>query len=323
MALSYEFSIGSVRAKECSLFSAADIEQMLALGSEEELFRFLSDKGYGDGDTVDELLEDNTRRMWSYLRSIAPDMEIFSPFMRSNDIHNFKTVLKGMMSGRDTDDMILEPGTISVGVMKEAVESRRFDRLPQWLSEAADQSYNLLAQTKDARLSDALIDRAYLSRLQTDAQETKTPFLAEYFRATTFYADIKLLIRAARTSASRDYLERAVCPVEGLDKPQAVKKALSGSDALLKYLSSIQAYSCYRAIEAYNSSPSEFERYVDNYLMQLTRKSCRYGIEGAQPMLGYYLACENERKIIHIIAGGIRTKTPPEKIRERLRETYG
>ena len=46
MALSYEFSIGSVRAKECSLFSAADIEQMLALGSEEELFRFLSDKEY-------------------------------------------------------------------------------------------------------------------------------------------------------------------------------------------------------------------------------------------------------------------------------------
>lgn len=323
MALSYEFSIGSVRAKECSLFDAAAVEQMLALDSEEELFRFLSDKGYGDGDTVEELLESNTERMWKYLRGIAPDMELFAPFMRRNDIHNLKTVLKGMMSGRDTDDMIMDPCTISVSSMKEAVESRRFDKLPDWLSGAADQAYNLLAQTKDARLSDALIDRAYLDRLLIDARQTKTPFLSEYFKAEIFYADIKLLIRAARTSASRDYLERAVCPVDGLDKSRAVKGALSGNDALMKYLEKLDAYSCSKAIEAYRESPSEYERFVDNYLLQLTRKCCRYGIEGAQPMLGYYLACENERKIIHIIDGGIRTKTPPEKLRERLRETYG
>lgn len=37
MSLSYEFSIGSVRAREKNLFNTADYEQMLALKSEEEL----------------------------------------------------------------------------------------------------------------------------------------------------------------------------------------------------------------------------------------------------------------------------------------------
>ena len=39
MALSYEFSIGSVRAKETSLFTNADIDRLLACKDEEELAR--------------------------------------------------------------------------------------------------------------------------------------------------------------------------------------------------------------------------------------------------------------------------------------------
>ena len=50
MALSYEFSIGSVRAKEKNLFTNSDIEHMLGCENVNELCRYLSDKGYGEGD---------------------------------------------------------------------------------------------------------------------------------------------------------------------------------------------------------------------------------------------------------------------------------
>ena len=323
MGLSYEFSIGSVRAKECSLFSGADIEQMLSMKSSGDLFRYLSDKGYGEGDNVDELIESNSQKMWSYLKSVAPDMSVFDPFIRQNDIHNIKTIIKGLMSGRDTDELMAQPASVPPEKLRDAAENHRFDKLPGWIADAAEKSYTLLAQTKDARLSDALIDRAYLDWLGSAAEAEKNMFLAEYFRNYIFYADIKLMIRAARTSASRDYLERAVSEVDGLDKPEAVKRALSGFDQFMKYLAKLDAYDCRQAIAAYNVSPSEFERFVDNRLMALTRRCCRYASEGASPMLGYYLACENERKLIHIIDGGIRTDTPPDRIRERLRDTYG
>ena len=68
MALSYEFSIGSVRAKETSLFTKADVEHMLGLKTEKELVLFLNDKGYGEGDTIDEIAELNGTSVEQLLR---------------------------------------------------------------------------------------------------------------------------------------------------------------------------------------------------------------------------------------------------------------
>ena len=67
MALSYEFSIGSVRAREKSLFTSADIEQLLSYKSVDEVRRFLIDKGYGDGSDIDEIIADHTEKVWDYL----------------------------------------------------------------------------------------------------------------------------------------------------------------------------------------------------------------------------------------------------------------
>ena len=67
MALSYEFSIGSVRAKETSLLNAQDIEQLLACQSIAQLCAVLSDKGLGSGDSVEEILRDRTEKTWAYL----------------------------------------------------------------------------------------------------------------------------------------------------------------------------------------------------------------------------------------------------------------
>lgn len=323
MALSYEFSIGSVRAKECSLFGSAEFEQMLGMKSEEELCRFLSDKGYGEGSSADELLESNTQAMWAYIKSVAPDMGIFTPFLQRNDIHNIKAVIKGLMSGKNTESLMADPCTIPRRLLMEAAENRRFDKLPEWIGDAADKAYALLAESGDARLSDGLIDCAYMKELSRAADENGSVFLAEYFRTLIFYTDIKILLRGARTGASRDYFERAVCPIAGLDRKTAIGKALSGESNLVRYLEHIDAYDCRGAAKAYGESPSQFERFVDNKLIALVRKSCRYASEGAEPLLGYYLGCEAERKVIHIIDGGIRTKTPTDKIRERLRDTYG
>ena len=92
MRLSYEFSVGSVRAREKRLFTSAELEQMLNLKSENELVRFLKDKGYGDGETVSEIVESNTEQMWKYIEGVAPDFSIFKPFLLKNDVHNIKNL---------------------------------------------------------------------------------------------------------------------------------------------------------------------------------------------------------------------------------------
>ena len=323
MALSYEYSVGSVRAKENALFHNADAEQMLALRDETQLARYLKDRDFGDGDTVDEILESNAQRTWEYLRSIAPDFAVFNPFFYQNDLHNLKTVLKGTMASAPYEALLIEPSTIPVSELKEAVENRRFDRLPSWISEAADAAYETLAHTKDARSSDALIDRAALEELLRTGKSSDSPFLREYLERIVFYADMKIAIRAARVGAGDYYLERAICEMDVFKKSELVSAVLKGEEALLKYLEKIPAYDARRAVEAYRTAPAAFERFTDNEVMRLAKRLCKLSVEGADPMIGYMIGCDYDRKLVEMIASGLRMKSPPEVIRERLREIYG
>lgn len=323
MALSYEFSIGSVRAKETSLYTGADIDRLLACNSESELAGLLSDKGYGDGKTVDEIIDSHTSQMWSYIKSIAPDMDVFSPFFRLNDAHNFKLILKCVMADRDFSALLLTPCTISAETLKEAVEKRKFSLLPEWLSRPADKAYEVLAHTGDARMSDALTDKAVMEKMLIDADEFNSEFLKKYFKAFVFYSNIKIALRSAKTGTSMDYLLKALCDIEEFRKNSVISAALKGIDSLVDELAKYPEYGCREAIAEYKKSPSAFERFVDNKLIGYAKESCKRTSEGAEPLLGYYLGCEAEKKAIHIIASGLRTATDKNIIKERLREIYG
>lgn len=323
MAVSYEFSIGSVRAKEKSLLSRTDMEQLLACSSEGEIAATLTDKGYGEGITVEEILSSHTAALWAYLRSVAPDFSIFDPFLIQNDIHNFKVILKGAMANRDCDHLLLAPSTIDVDVLRRAVEGRLMQLLPEWLQTNADKAYEALAHTGDARLSDAYVDKAAMLEMLRLCSGSRSKFLDEYMKNFVFYCNIKTVLRSARTGANREYLKRAMVRYEGFRKYEMIAAAMKGSEALIEMLSHISDFGCDKATEAFKESPSAFERFVDDRLTLLTIESCKRTSEGAEPLLGYYLGSEVEKKAIHIITSGVRTKSGAETIRERLREIYG
>lgn len=323
MALSYEYSIGSVRAKEKSLFNSADIEQLLASPDVPHLCAVLNDKGYGDGQTVDEIIDNHMDGVWAYLKSVAPDFDIFKIFSIQNDVHNFKVILKGTLSGRSWEELILRPCTIEPETIKEAIEHRKPALLPEWLSSSADLAYETLAHTGDARLSDAIVDKAVMKQTIVLASALKSEFIKAYFNNQIFYNDIKIAIRASRTKSGKDYLVKALCAVEGLDRRPLIDWTLKGYDKLIDELSKKREYDCDKAIEQFKTSPSAFEKFVDDRLIIMARESCKRASEGMEPLIGYYLGVEAEKKVIHIIASGIRTGSDTEIIRERLREIYG
>ena len=324
MALSYEYSIGSVRAKETSLFTKADVEQFLCCNGTDELCQLLRDKGYGSGSSFEKIAEDHMDQTWAYLKSVAPDFSVFDPFLIQNDVHNFKVALKGTMSARDYyKELFITPCTIGHEAVINAVEHRDMRALPEWLQKAAEQAYDLLAHTGDAKASDAALDKAVMEEMLRAAQSFKSEFLKEYIRTSVFYSDVKIALRAARTGADKSYLGSALCEVEGFDEKSIVRAALKDSDSLVAELSRIDSCGCKAAMEEYKKSPSAFERFVDDRLMSLAKESCKRASEGAEPMLGYYLGEEAEKKTLQIIYSGIKTKTDQDIIRERMREIYG
>ena len=69
MALSYEYALGSVRAKEGKLFKKQDIDVLMACTTVQELASTLSDKGF-EGDSIDQMLEARTNDLWRYIESV-------------------------------------------------------------------------------------------------------------------------------------------------------------------------------------------------------------------------------------------------------------
>ena len=323
MSLSYEYSVGSVRAREKSLLSPVDIEQLLSLGSVEKIARFLSDKGYGDGSTVDEILISHDKKVWDYLNQTAPDINVFSPFYIQNDVHNLKVVLKGVMADRKYDDLFLSPYTIEPELITEAVEHRAFQKFPEWLSDSADRAYEIIAHKGDARECDSILDKAVMDEMIRRCDGFRSQFLKDYINTFVFYNNIKIAIRSSKTKVNADFLNNALSEVKDFRKDAVVSSAVKGTDYLMDELSKYSEYDCKRAIEQYKLSPSAFEKFVDDRLITLAKESCKRTSEGAEPLIGYYLGCEAEKKVIHIIASGVRTGSDKEIIRERLREIYG
>lgn len=321
MSLSYEFSIGSVRAKENSLFTNSDIEHMQSCNNEKELIHYLNSKGI-DGKTIDEIILDKSAKMWKYLKNIAPDFDIFKPFLLQNDIHNLKVVLKGILSGKDYENLILSPNTIELSTLKKAVENNKFSLLPNWLISSAENAYKILAHTGDAKKSDAVIDKALMEETIILAKKSGSKFLLEYFNTLFFYSNIKIAIRSSKTETSRDYLNQALCPLDGFKIQEVINSALKGYENLLNTLEKFSEYNCDKAIEEYKNSPSDFEKFIDNKLIKITKENCKRTSEGAEPLMGYLIACEREKQIINIIACSLRTNTDKEVLRERVREIY-
>lgn len=323
MAISYEYSIGSVRARETSLLSMQDAERLLSCSDTAQLCATLSDMGIGEGSDVETILAQHEQETWAYLKSIAPDFDIFTPFIIVNDIHNFKVALKGTMADREYKELMLLPCRVPHETIIKAVENRRMNLLPDFMEKPCDKAYELLAHTSDARTADSILDRALMDEMLRLSLKYRSAFLREYFQTLIFYNNVKIVIRASRAKPTRDYLNNSLCEVPSFGKKDYVEAALRGYDVLIDTLEKDSAYDCKQAMEAYKTSPSAFEKFTDDKLMRLARESCKRTSEGAEPLLGYYLGREAEKKMIHIIASGIRTGADADIIRERLREIYG
>lgn len=322
---SYAYAVGNVRARETGLLTRAELEQLLALDGPAQLAAALRDRGYGDPaaqGNVEELLRQETAKLWAYLRDVAPDFSLFDAFLIRNDYHNLKAAVKGVMSGRDVADLLLSPYTVDPAELTAAAEERRFDRLPPSMAAAGAKAYDILARATDAQLADAVIDRAAMEAMLAAAEKTKVPMMVEVVAVIVFYNNIKTALRAARVGKSRDFLDTALCPCPGFPLEEVKRAALAGEEELLQRMDGLDAYGCREAAERYRRSPSAFEKWADDRAMEKARRGKAVTL-GPEPLIGYYLAKEAEIRTLHILHSGLRTGREEADIRERLRELYG
>ena len=320
MAEQYTYAVARIRAKETSLLSMQDLEQVLSAKTEKEAALILADKGFdgnGSYSTPERLLSEETEKTKKLIAELVPDMSVFDVFLYTDDFHNLKAAVKSAMTG-ERDGIYISGGSVEADVIKEAVRERNFSILPEMMRKPAEEALDVLVKTGDGQKADIIIDRAALTAIKNAGESSDNDMIRDYAELTVALSDIKIAARGAVMKKSADFIKKAAAPCDTVDVSALSKAAAKGSEELYEYLSHTP-YS--GAAEALKISFSEFEKWCDNLLVSEIKKQKSTPFT-LGPIAAYYLAREMEIKAVRIVLSGVINKLNENSVRERLRDLY-
>ncbi|GAA0261368.1 V-type ATP synthase subunit C [Faecalicatena contorta] len=319
--LEYTYAVARIRALESSLFSGTEIERLLACSDEEQCLQLLSEKGWGDATgsmDASAMLKREEEKTWEVIRDVAPDLSVFDVLSYSKLYHNLKAAIKEVCTEVENKNIFYDDCSIPGPEMLQIVRNKEFHRLPGNMGETAAEAYDTLLHTRDGQLCDIIVDRAALDAIYEAGQTAEDEIIKNYAESTVAIADIKIAVRSQKTGKSLEFMKRAMAPCNSVNVDQLSKAAVSGLDAVRDYLVGTSYAEGAAALE---ESPSAFERWCDNRMMETIRPQ-KYNSFSAGPLVAYVLARENEIKTVRIILTGKQNEFPDEAIRERIREMY-
>ena len=245
-------------------------------------------------------------------------MEHFDVLTYPKLFHNLKAAIKEVCTEEKNRHIFYEDVPIPGSAMMEIIKEKDFGKLPANMQHAAEEAYESLLHTRDGQLCDVIIDKAALEAIYAAGKEAKADIIRDYAESTVGVADIKIAVRSQKTAKSIDFMKRAMAECDSINVDQLSKAALAGMDAIREYLLGT-AYA--QGAEALADSPSAFERWCDNRIIQ-TISPQKYNAFTIGPVIAYVIARQNEIKTVRIILSGKLNDLPDDSIRERVREMY-
>lgn len=318
----YTYAVARIRAMEICLFSAATIEQLMALKTYESCLQFLTERGWGDSGTpltAEAILSREQEKAWSVIKELLKgDDAILAVLSYQNLYHNLKAAIKESMTSDSHGKIYFDDCAIDGKTMARIIGEKEFSALPVHMREAAEEATDVFLHTRDGQLCDAIVDCAALKAIYAEGMRTKEPVIRDYAESTVAVADIKIAVRSQKTGKSLDFMKRAMAPCKDVSIDRLAIAAQSGPEAICEYL---EGTSYADGAKALRESPSAFERWCDNQLIKAIKPQ-KYTPFGAGPLVAYLLARENEIKTVRIILTARYNDLPEEQIRERIREMY-
>ncbi|MEE8825983.1 MAG: V-type ATPase subunit [Eubacteriales bacterium] len=318
---SYIYAVARIRVKEKYLLSDADVSQMAGMPDAKTVMAYLTDRGWGDSGaamTADSMLaaeEEKTRKLVQELRI---DQSVFDLLSYPQLYHNLKTGIKEICTSEKNEKAFYPDERYGREQILKILEDKNWKALPEHMREAAERAYETMLKTRDGQKCDIIVDRACLEAMEQAGKKSKHRVLRDYEESTVAVTDIKIAARAQKTGKNLAFLKEALAPCDQLDVRRLAIAASEGQETLLTYL---EEHGFGEAADALKESPSAFERWCDNRLIETIRPQ-KTNPASMGPVIAYYLARQNEIKTVRIILTAKANGFSEEATRERVREMY-
>ncbi|MBQ3266259.1 MAG: V-type ATPase subunit [Ruminococcus sp.] len=320
MEQDYTYAVARIRFRETKLLSDADIGSLLAAGDTAAVMRLLRDKGWGDNTNCqpEELLVIEEKKLWEFVSETVDDLSALNFLLIPNDFHNLKVAVKCVTRNLEPDGLMIANAIEDPENIYQAIVSRDYGELPEFLQICAREAMTTLLQTSDGQLCDIIIDKACMETVYQFGKESDNEIIRLYCELFVAAADIKIAIRCANTHKKPEFIRRALAECDTLDIDRLAEAACEGKDVVLTYLSATEYRS---AIEAITASMSAFEKWCDDYLTNVMKPQ-KWEPFGIGPIVAYIIARQNEIKAVRMILSAKVNSLPDATIKERLRSMY-
>lgn len=306
------------KAKLDSLIDAKDFSDCINMIQDTQYGAYITSASYESG--LRNALEDVYRRMYE----IIPVSEVIDVLAVRYDGHNIKSILKGKYTGIDTSNMLVGVGTIPIESLKQMILDGNYIDIPETIKNTVEKAISTFSKTGDPQDIDLVIDKGIIEYAMEIAKNNKFDYLVEFVKFNIDVTNLKTYIRIKAQGKNTEFLNKVF-----------IHGGTIEYDFLLKYLDeSLERFSEKLSYTKFwkwsdhglaeyirNGDLGSIDKYGDNYIIDHIRKA-KFTSLGAEPIVAYIIARENEIRALRIILTGKKSNVHPEKIRERMREVY-
>lgn len=314
----FAYSVGRIRANELRLFTQADMDALVQAASVADVRRLLADKGWHTAAGDAEMLEQELQATWQLLEEVAPQGDLFAALVVEQDFQNLKGALKAHLSGETPARYMAQPSLLPAQELLELVTLKQYDRLPDYLREAAVAAYDAITRLESGMRCDLILDRAALETKLRLARDTGSALFLQAVQLECAAANVKIALRAAKTGREKAFALDAMCAQPLLSNEALYDAALGGTEELLAFLHTTPLDT---AAQALTDSITAFEKECEQLVLDVLQ-AAKYTAFGPDPVVAYYYARTTEIKNVRILLSAKAGGLDKEEITKRMRRTY-
>ncbi len=321
------YASSRIRAIERNLLTAEIFRKMAEAGTLEDAFKAAADSGVCSGygpEEYEAAISASLKNAYALAEELLKDKELVGLFRLRYDAHNLKVLVKSRAVGKDAAYLLSGLGNVPAEELAEHYAAGSIEGVAPQLKKAAEEAAEYLAKTRDPRMADILIDRGAYEALADEAGEYKNRYLHAVVDVKSDITNIRTLVRIKRMGAGSGLMRQAAVKGGTFGAEELAEAAEKGWDEIFTLIrKSPYAKSVEPAFEDLKKGEAltGFEKLCDGAEMAVL-KEARYIPFGAEPVLAWLLAKENEAQCLRIVLSGKKSGLSLETIMERLRDAY-
>lgn len=329
----YAYIVARVRAMKSKLIPNEMYPKFLNMEIP-EITRFIEESGYKKDvdelgkkykgtDLIEHALNQNLALTYRKLIEVSQDEANFliTEYLRSWDIWNIKTILRGKFSGASEDEILED--IVSGGQLRyrEMTEIIKVGTVEGVIAAFAKTPYYPALEGYKGNLADLenALDMMYYSNLIKAVTATGNKLFLKFLKTEIDLKNLKMLFRMKRAGMEREDIIKLLIPggMELKDNDMARLASLSLGD----FVRALEEYSYWSAISDVSTDMTSLiniETRLDKYGLTYASRISYYYPLSILPILDYILSKKIEVDNVRIIVRGKETALPDDIIKAHL-----